>query len=89
MLPAAVSVRRAIEAEMASQELIAKEEDSSDKSAEDEVKNGDSEKDEAEAEITEEPISLAQHAWPLINMLERSALGDEKANIVWSARSDF
>ena len=92
MLPAAASLRRAIEAEMARLESLAKEE-SCDKPAEDEVEDGDVEVDEAEAEavaeVPDQPVSLAQHAWPLIDMLERSALGNEKANIVWLAPADF
>lgn len=35
------------------------------------------------------PVSLAQRAWPFIDMLERSSRGGSKANIVWEAAQDF
>lgn len=35
------------------------------------------------------PVGLAQRAWPLIDMLERTARGGDKANIVWKAAADF
>ncbi len=34
-------------------------------------------------------VGLAQRAWPLIDMLERTAKAGAKANIVWEAASDF
>lgn len=34
-------------------------------------------------------VVLGQRAWPLIDMLERTALGGPKANIVWQASADF
>ncbi|MBS1198846.1 MAG: hypothetical protein H6R18_2631 [Proteobacteria bacterium] len=88
MLPAAANLRRAIEAEMVRMEAVAKE-GSIDKPAKDEVEDSDVEADKSESEIPDQVVSLAQQAWPLIDMLERSALGDEKANIVWSAPVDF
>jgi len=88
MLPAAANLRRAVEAEVARLEMIAKE-GVCDKPAKAEVKDDDVKVDEAEAEIPDQPVNLAQQAWPLIDMLERSALGNPKANIVWSAPADF
>lgn len=88
MLPAAAKLRRAIEAEVAMLQDMDKKE-ICDKLAEDEVNDSDAEMGEAKAEVPDQPVSLAQHAWPLIDMLERSALGDEKSNIVWSAPADF
>lgn len=43
---------------------------------------------EAKAE-GEEAVSMNRRAWPLIDMLERSAGGDHDANIVWTATADF
>ncbi|WP_153146966.1 DUF1840 domain-containing protein [Dechloromonas sp. H13] len=37
----------------------------------------------------EPPVALGPRAWPLIDMLERSARGDAQANIVWEAAADF
>lgn len=34
-------------------------------------------------------VVFGQRAWPLIDMLERTARGDAKANIVWDAAADF
>ncbi|WP_428826165.1 DUF1840 domain-containing protein [Azonexus sp. IMCC34842] len=34
-------------------------------------------------------VVFGQRAWPLIDMLERTARGGAKANIVWEAASDF
>ncbi len=34
-------------------------------------------------------VVLGQRAWPLIDMLERTAQGGAKANIVWEASADF
>lgn len=36
-----------------------------------------------------QPVVLGQRAWPLIDMLERTAQGGPKANIVWEASADF
>lgn len=35
------------------------------------------------------PVGLGPRAWPLIEMLERSAKGGKKANVVWTAAADF
>lgn len=37
----------------------------------------------------DQPVALGPRAWPLIDMLERSAKGDGHANIVWEAAADF
>ena len=37
----------------------------------------------------EAPVALGPRAWPLIDMLERTARGDTDANIVWQAAADF
>lgn len=34
-------------------------------------------------------VGIGQRAWPLIDMLERTARGGSKANIVWEALSAF
>lgn len=34
-------------------------------------------------------VAIGQRAWPLIDMLERSARGGPKANIVWEAPAAF
>lgn len=44
--------------------------------------------DESEAE-REKPVALGRRAWPLIDMLERTSRGGERANIVWEAPADF
>ena len=52
----------------------------------------DEPKDEAAedlAEDAEQPVALGPRAWPLIDMLERTARGDAHANIVWEAAKDF
>lgn len=46
--------------------------------------------DRENAEGKLEPVVvLGQRAWPLIDMLERTARGGPKANIVWNAAADF
>ncbi len=37
----------------------------------------------------EQPVALGPRAWPLIDMLERTAKGGAQANIVWEAAADF
>ncbi len=37
----------------------------------------------------EAPVSLGNRAWPFIDMLERTAKGGARANIVWEAPGDF
>lgn len=44
----------------------------------------------ADDEPREVKLSLAKRAWPLINMLERTARnGDDEASVVWQAPQDF
>ena len=45
----------------------------------------------APAEESEDgpPVTLSSRAWPFIEMLERTARGGPKANIVWTAAADF
>lgn len=43
----------------------------------------------AEGEAEEAPVALGSRAWPFIDMLERTARGGPKANIVWKAAADF
>lgn len=45
--------------------------------------------DDEETPFMDKPVSLSQRAWPFIDMLERSAKGDARANIVWQAAADF
>ena len=40
-------------------------------------------------EGAEPPVALGPRAWPLIDMLERTAKGGAQANIVWEAAADF
>jgi hypothetical protein len=40
-------------------------------------------------ESGEQPVSLGPRAWPLIDMLERTAKGGAHANILWEAAADF
>lgn len=47
---------------------------------------GDAPSDE---DSEERPVTLDRRAWPLIDMLERTAKGDQQANIVWQAARDF
>jgi len=43
----------------------------------------------ADGKKKEPVVGLSQRAWPLIDMLERTARGAPGANIVWRAASDF
>ena len=45
--------------------------------------------EDEEKEPKDRPVALAQRAWPLIDMLERTARGDAKAHILWEAERDF
>lgn len=50
--------------------------------------------DEEEADVVpgkrkEIPVSLGQRAWPLIDMLERTARGGPDAHVLWEAPEDF
>lgn len=54
------------------------------------VARGESSDEPLAAEDGEEqPVALGPRAWPLIDMLERTARGDAQANIVWEAAADF
>lgn len=46
--------------------------------------------EEEERDKKKEPVvGLSQRAWPLIDMLERTAAAGPEAHIVWEAPSDF
>lgn len=47
---------------------------------------GPAAEDDGEAEA---PVTLGSRAWPFIDMLERTARGGPKANVVWQAAADF
>jgi hypothetical protein len=47
------------------------------------------EEQDADGQKKEAVVALGQRAWPLIDMLERTARGGRKANIVWEASSAF
>lgn len=50
----------------------------------------DEDEEEAAAEKRKEPVvTLGQRAWPLIDMLERTARSRRDAHIVWEAPADF
>lgn len=40
-------------------------------------------------EGAEQGVALGPRAWPLIDMLERTAKGRAQANILWEAAADF
>lgn len=44
---------------------------------------------EAEVPEKEKPVALGQRAWPLIDMLERTARGRKHPHIIWEAPQDF
>ena len=44
---------------------------------------------DADGKKKEPVVALGQRAWPLIDMLERTARGGAKANIVWEAAAAF
>ena len=44
---------------------------------------------DADGRKNEPVVALGQRAWPLIDMLERTAKGGNKANIVWEAPAAF
>ncbi|WP_434514530.1 DUF1840 domain-containing protein [Dechloromonas sp. ARDL1] len=44
---------------------------------------------DADGRKKEPVVALGQRAWPLIDMLERTAKGGRKANIVWEAPAAF
>ncbi len=47
------------------------------------------EEDEEEGKKKEVVVGLRQRAWPLIDMLERTARSGPKAHIIWEAAADF
>lgn len=49
----------------------------------------DEEREEAEAKKKEPVVTLGQRAWPLIDMLERTARAGKDASVVWVAPADF
>lgn len=52
--------------------------------------NAPVEEDEAEEKVKKpRPVTLSQRAWPLIDMLERTAKAGPKAHILWEAPSAF
>jgi hypothetical protein len=46
-------------------------------------------REEEEEPGKEKPVALGQRAWPFIDMLERTARGGQRANIIWEAPRDF
>ena len=50
---------------------------------------GSGEPEQEAEEGAEQTVALGPRAWPLIDMLERTAKGDAQANIVWEAAADF
>ncbi|MBS1189912.1 MAG: hypothetical protein H6R10_1704 [Rhodocyclaceae bacterium] len=46
-------------------------------------------RDEEEESEKEKPVALGQRAWPFIDMLERTAQGGSRANIIWQATREF
>ena len=46
-------------------------------------------KQDNDDEGTEQGVALGPRAWPLIDMLERTAKGRPQANILWEAAADF
>lgn len=51
----------------------------------------DDEADEDDPEVKRKPpvVRLSQRAWPLLDMLERTARAGREASIVWTAPADF
>ncbi|MCK6389399.1 MAG: DUF1840 domain-containing protein [Azonexus sp.] len=47
------------------------------------------EDEDAEARPKEVIVGLSQRAWPLIDMLQRTAHSGPEAHVVWRAASDF
>jgi hypothetical protein len=45
--------------------------------------------EEQEQPALSRPVSAASRAWPLIDMLTRSAKSKKESHIVWSAAADF
>lgn len=53
------------------------------------IGEADTAKGDDAADEDQRPLPLARRAWPLIDMLERSAAGGERTNILWQAPQDF
>lgn len=49
----------------------------------------DDDERDAEGKKKEPVVAFGQRAWPLIDMLERTAKGGARANIVWEASAAF
>lgn len=45
--------------------------------------------DQDDAEKKPEPIPLTRRAWPLLDMLERTAKAGDEAFVTWEATADF
>lgn len=103
MLPAAAALRQAVVANEAAQaienskkaeakEALEKIQEISEtkKTDENEETDGSEEKHSIDEEAVQEaPVTFRNRAWPLIDMLERTAKSGKKANIVWQAAGDF
>ncbi len=100
MLPAAAALLRAVEVDEAMKAVEAAEKPENteeagmadgivDPSEVDEKEETETETSEAEEVKSEAPVAFRSRAWPLIDMLERTAKSGAKANIVWQAVSDF
>lgn len=50
---------------------------------------GEPELEDEEDKLKPPPVGLPQRAWPLIDMLERTAKSGPEAHIVWEAAADF
>lgn len=50
---------------------------------------GQAEPDDEEDKLKPPPVGLPQRAWPLIDMLERTAKSGPEAHIIWEAAADF
>lgn len=48
-----------------------------------------SEEEEAEIPAMARPVGMQQRAWPLINMLNRTAQAKREGHILWEAAADF
>lgn len=47
------------------------------------------EEEEAEIPAMARPVGMQQRAWPLINMLNRTAQSRKESHILWEAAADF
>lgn len=52
-------------------------------------RNVEPEDDDDENRPPVPPVGLSQRAWPLMDMLERTARAGDKSHIVWEAAADF